>query len=193
MTNVFLDFIVGHFQESSLTGFKDQYPTLLTARYAEMASIFGSMVVMRSAFHSQKFGIVLRMREFDSNWSWNNGFPNLITKLLQLNMVGYGFVLPGIIGGNAYDGQLPDKELFIRWVQANTFMPAMQFSYAPWDYDAETIAICKKFTELHAEFTDEIPRGSYFLRSPVNPPIWWIDPLDRTAHHINDGAFTSSH
>lgn len=23
--------------------------------------------------------------------------------------------------------------------------------------------------------------------SPVNPPIWWIDPTDPVAHTINDG------
>lgn len=23
--------------------------------------------------------------------------------------------------------------------------------------------------------------------APVNPPIWWVDPLDQQAHKINDG------
>lgn len=23
--------------------------------------------------------------------------------------------------------------------------------------------------------------------SPLNPPIWWIDPTDTTAHSIDDG------
>lgn len=43
-------------------------------------------------------------------------------------------VLPDMIGGNGYGGA-PSAELFVRWVQANTFMPAMQFSYVPWDYE----------------------------------------------------------
>jgi len=25
--------------------------------------------------------------------------------------------------------------------------------------------------------------------TPVNPPIWWIDPLNSEAHRINDGKF----
>lgn len=164
-----------------------QYPTLFTTRYVEMASFLGPMVQVRSAFRNQELGIFLRMRELNSSWSWDNGLPNLITKLLQLNMVGYEFVVPGVIGGN--DGQLPEKELFIRWVQANTFMPVMHFSYAPWDYDEETIAICKKFTELHASFSLQIVSQYHFSGTPMNPPIWWIAPLDRTAHQINDGAF----
>lgn len=66
------------------------------------------------------------------------------TFLLQLNLAGYPLVLPDMIGGNGYgesglDGpsKMPGKEIFLRWLQANTFMPALQFSYVPWDYDAE--------------------------------------------------------
>jgi alpha-glucosidase (family GH31 glycosyl hydrolase) len=53
-----------------------------------------------------------------------------------MNMVGYPLVLPDMIGGNGY-GETPTKELFIRWLQANVFMPSLQYSYAPWDFDDE--------------------------------------------------------
>lgn len=66
-----------------------------------------------------------------------------------MNMVGYTIVLPDMIGGNGYGGSgldgessPPDKEIFLRWLQANTFMPALQFSYTPWDYDAD---VCVAF------------------------------------------------
>lgn len=47
-----------------------------------------------------------------------------------------------MIGGNGFnldheEANLPTKELFIRWVQANTFLPAMQFSFVPWQFDNE--------------------------------------------------------
>lgn len=51
-----------------------------------------------------------------------------------MNMVGYPFVLPDMIGGNGYNNIRPDSEIFIRWLQANVFMPSLQFSYVPWDY-----------------------------------------------------------
>ena len=59
-----------------------------------------------------------------------------------MSFAGYPFVLPDMIGGNGYAGgldgtELPSKELFVRWMQANVFMPAMQFSFAPWQYDQE--------------------------------------------------------
>lgn len=43
-----------------------------------------------------------------------------------------------MIGGNAYFGQRPDRELMVRWTQLNALMPAMQFSIAPWDLDRQT-------------------------------------------------------
>lgn len=63
-------------------------------------------------------------------------------------MAGYPLVLPDMIGGNGYGDGLPppgvevtssvqgapDEEIFLRWLQANTFMPSLQFSYVPWDY-----------------------------------------------------------
>lgn len=57
--------------------------------------------------------------------------------LLQLNLAGYPLVLPDMIGGNGYNNNKPDKEIFLRWLQANTFMPSLQFSFVPWDYDDE--------------------------------------------------------
>ena len=32
-----------------------------------------------------------------------------------------------MIGGNAYFPEFPSNELYIRWAQANVFMPAWQF------------------------------------------------------------------
>ncbi len=63
---------------------------------------------------------------------------------------GYPFVLPDMIGGNGYNGR-PGRELFIRWMQANVFMPAMQFSYVPWDYDEQ---VTRSFQE---HFTFKFP------------------------------------
>ena len=76
------------------------------------------------------------MIDKDTYWTFENGLPTLITTLLQMNMNGYPLVLPDMIGGNGYN-EPPTKELFIRWLQANTFMPSMQFSYVPWEFDNE--------------------------------------------------------
>lgn len=40
--------------------------------------------------------------------------------------------------GDLYSSHgLPDRELYIRWLELSAFMPAMQFSIPPWAYDEE--------------------------------------------------------
>lgn len=40
--------------------------------------------------------------------------------------------------GDLYSNHgLPDRELYIRWLELSAFMPAMQFSIPPWAYDEE--------------------------------------------------------
>lgn len=48
-------------------------------------------------------------------------------------------VLPDMVGGNGYNGK-PEADLFVRWLQANTFMPSIQFSYVPWEYDETAVS-----------------------------------------------------
>ena len=45
-----------------------------------------------------------------------NTLPSL-TQALTLGLIGYPYVLPDMIGGNAYEGEVPDAELMIRWTQ----------------------------------------------------------------------------
>jgi hypothetical protein len=47
---------------------------------------------------------------------------------------------------------LSDKELFIRWLEITTFMPSIQYSISPWQYeDEEVSAISKYWTDFHRE------------------------------------------
>lgn len=175
-----------------LNGPTDQQPALITKAYVHAVSTFGPLIEVRSAYKSQELPIFLRMYDKDSEWTFDNGLPTLITTLLQLNMVGYPFVLPDMIGGNGYNHK-PSKELFIRWLQANTFMPSLQFSYVPWDYDKETIEISRNFTQLHSRVSatiyDELDRAAK-EGIPANAPIWWIDPEDKVAQQVNDGKIS---
>ncbi|XP_037042609.1 myogenesis-regulating glycosidase-like [Bradysia coprophila] len=163
-------------------------PNAATVAYIRTVVAFGSMIEVRSAFGQQNIPVFVRMLDKDSVWSWENGLPTLVTTLLQFNLAGYPFVLPDMIGGNGYEGR-PSKELYIRWLQATVFMPALQFSFVPWDYDDETVVLSKKFTALHTQYADKIiERFKLTVKSgdPVNPPIWWTSPNDRTAQQIND-------
>ena len=98
----------------------------------------GTMVEVRTGWRAQEAAVFTRMLDRDSVWTDRNGLRTLIPTLLQFNLEGYPFVLPDMIGGgNGFSDLAPAKELFVRWTQANVFMPAMQFSFAPWDYDQQ--------------------------------------------------------
>ncbi|XP_077299263.1 myogenesis-regulating glycosidase-like [Arctopsyche grandis] len=165
------------------TGDIHEHPGHITADYVRAVSEFGSMIEVRSAQRTQDLPVFVRMIDKDTLWTFDNGLPTLVTTLLQMNMNGYPLVLPDMIGGNGYN-EKPSKELFIRWLQANTFMPNMQYSFVPWDFDNETIQISHKFTNLHAEYAEKIRDAmiqSVTVGTPANAPIWWLDPTDEDA------------
>nr|AHH86058.1 glycoside hydrolase family 31 [Sitophilus oryzae] len=162
-------------------------PNVFTQNYIETVSQFGDLIEVRSAFRTTKYPFFLRMIDKDSVWGLDDGLQSLVTTLLQLNMVGYPMVLPDMIGGNGYRAQ-PTLELLIRWTQATVFMPAMQFSYLPWDFaendELNATEIVRNMVLLHEKYSPDILSAMERSISdgvPTNPPIWWIDPTDKTA------------
>lgn len=171
-------------QIPALTGDISEQPNIFTSAYVDAMSQFGDMIEIRVTHKTQTYPVFVRMIDKDSKWGFENGLPTLITTALLMNIHGYPYVLPDMVGGNVYGNDTVTKEMFIRWLQANTFLPSIQFSAAPWDFDKETIEISKKFTALHYEYSDEIiDLMNTFTNTgaPINPPIWWVDPQDRTA------------
>lgn len=54
----------------------------------------------------------------------------------------------------------------------------------------QTVEISKKYTELHAEYADDIyaaMQASVKDGSPVIAPLWWLDPHDNVTFDIWDG------
>ena len=90
--------------------------------------------------------------------------------MIKFSDEGYSFVLPDMIGGNGYKGA-PSRELYIRWLQVNVFMPSMQISYTPWLYDEEVVQHCLDMTKLHAQYADTIialARNTVMTGDPIN-------------------------
>ncbi|KAI4463783.1 glycosidase family 31 [Holotrichia oblita] len=113
----------------------------MTAEYVRACAIFGDYIEVRAGWGTQDLPVFVRMIDKDSRWGLNNGLRSLVTTLLQMNMNGYTMVLPDMVGGNGYEDERPSAEMFIRWLQANTFMPNIQFSYVPWDFDDDTVSL----------------------------------------------------
>ncbi|XP_058824106.1 myogenesis-regulating glycosidase-like [Topomyia yanbarensis] len=165
------------------------FPSSMTTNFVRMCAEFGPMIEVRTGWTTQDLPVFVRMLDLDTHWGIHNGLQSLIPTLLQMNLNGYPFVLPDMIGGNVYGDDILTKELFIRWMQANTFMPSMQFSKTPWDIDLETVEITKRFVSLHEDYSDYILQRMRLAVAegiPVNPPIWWLDPDDEIALKIDD-------
>ena len=148
---------IGYLPIGGKTKKKLENPSQFTAAYIDVVEKFGGLVEARAATQTQKHGIFVRMMDKDSIWGYNNGLKTMIPTALMMGILGYPFILPDMIGGNAYGDQgvsdliLPEKELYIRWMQLSAFMPSMQFSIAPWQFDEETITIAKEAIKLHKE------------------------------------------
>ena len=165
-------------------------PSIYSTHFAEMAYVVDSDVrhqEVRVGAQTQHLPIFVRMLDKDSRWGSNNGIETLIPHALNQGIIGYPFVLPDMVGGNAY-GPLPDKELFIRWVELNAFLPSIQYSIAPWQFDDELLEITRNMTELHESFAQkmiDLARESTVTGAPIIRPLWWIAPTDPVALTID--------
>uniref|UniRef100_H3AKX7 Myosis regulating glycosidase n=1 Tax=Latimeria chalumnae TaxID=7897 RepID=H3AKX7_LATCH len=170
-------------------------PSTFSRRYTEMAILFYERAELRVGYQSQNISCFFRIIDRDSVWGYELGLKSLIPTVLTISMLGYPFILPDMIGGNSYTNQsdgsdgLPDRELYIRWLELSAFMPSMQFSIPPWLYDKKVIEIAQKFTKLHetlvAPLVLELAGEVTDTGDPIIRPLWWIAPHDEAAHRID--------
>ncbi|XP_028604321.2 myogenesis-regulating glycosidase-like [Podarcis muralis] len=170
-------------------------PSIWSRRYAEMAIPFHELAEVRVGYRSQHISCFVRIIDRDSICGYELGLKSLIPTVLTIGLLGYPFVLPDMIGGNFLPNKtegavdIPDRELYIRWLELSAFMPSMQFSIPPWLYDREVIDIALKFTRLHeslvAPLLLELAGETTDTGDPIIRPIWWISPHDEAAHKID--------
>lgn len=123
-----------------------------------------------------------------------------------MSILGYPFILPDMIGGNAYSFEgdnidfdadvilYPDYQLYVRWAQFTAFLPSMQFSIPPWHYNTLTNVpvnqICKKMVDLHENLVYPLlikyAKNAVVTGEPIIRPVWWIDNSDETNFKIAD-------
>ncbi|XP_068226650.1 LOW QUALITY PROTEIN: myogenesis-regulating glycosidase-like [Palaemon carinicauda] len=158
---------------------KQLWPNAYTKYYVDTIAEFGGMIETRVGRGTQRHPIFVRMLDKDSIWGSENGLRTLVPSLFHFGILGYPYVLPDMIGGNAYLGILPSEELFVRWAQANTFMPALQFSILPWGYNEQVVERCREVTSLHTQIIPLISRlaqEAMETGAPIMRPTWWLCP-----------------
>ena len=77
-------------------------PSVFTRRYTEMALPFHERAELRVGYQSQNISCFFRIIDRDSVWGYELGLKSIIPTVLTIGILGYQFVLPDMIGGNAY-------------------------------------------------------------------------------------------
>ena len=128
---------------------------------------------------TQSAPLMVRMLDRRSRWGIDNGLRTVIPTALTFGLLGYPFVLPDMIGGNEYEDVTIDAELYIRWLQVNIFLPAIQFSIPPWRFNDPTLTDLTKSLlsqrESYKATFEKLANDAVQYGWPIVRPLWWID------------------
>ncbi|GCB77337.1 myogenesis-regulating glycosidase [Scyliorhinus torazame] len=170
-------------------------PSMFSKLYAETAALYCKLAEVRVGYRTQMLPFFVRMIDRDSVWGYELGLKSLIPTALTMSILGYHFILPDMIGGDLDQNKthgpddIPDRELYIRWLELSAFLPAMQFSIPPWLYDAEVLRIAYKFTRLRESLVVphilRLAEESTKTGNPIIRPLWWIAPGDDKAQKVD--------
>lgn len=112
----------------------------------------------RAGFKTGGMPLIQRLQDVDHSWE---GLRSVILDIQAAGLLGYPYTFGDMIGGGLSRAYFPGRsfshKLMIRSCQAQALMPMMQFSVAPWRVlTEEECAICRRFAQLHVEFSEYI-------------------------------------
>lgn len=126
-----------------------------------------------------------------TDWSRSAGLAAQAPDMLNRGIGGaYGFGTD--IGGYFDVGRTPTtKELFLRWAEWAALTPIFRLhgsvaagTHTPWSYDAETVRIYRRLSQLHeaaAPLIARLWRRAARTGMPIARPLWLALPGDRAA------------
>ncbi|CAH2049651.1 unnamed protein product, partial [Iphiclides podalirius] len=174
----------------------DQYKTVFTRTFEaalDTVGVSGAVALPRPpAF--------VALPPFESSWG---ALGRVIPALLTYGVGGYPFIMPGAVGGDIYwpggeqflpsakgptDTQsngvaLPERELYIRWLQLATFLPVMKFTHLPSKYnDERVLEMAKNLTVLRQKLITPLllkyKREALEEGLPLVRPLWLVSGGD---------------
>ena len=180
----------------------DNNPGMFTKAYVQFVAnqSYHQRAEVRSGYHTQDQPVLVRLLDRSSTWNTDNGLKSVLNAVLSLGLGGYGSILPDMIGGNGKvatdlnSTEQPEMELYIRWLQLNTFLPFLQFSLGPWRYKSEPLMQhVRDMTSLHRQLSQDyfIPLSEELINRgfPMIRPLWWLnisEPADSPIWTIDD-------
>ncbi|XP_012937817.1 myogenesis-regulating glycosidase [Aplysia californica] len=170
-----------HFGHSHAT--PDMYRRLM----AESVSSAGETLVLDHTSSSQHVPALLPVHTRTKVKEGQECIVDVLETAFTLGLMGYPFLMADGVSGQ--DGQLPGRDVYIRWLQLSSFFPARQFSFPPWRYDQATQDAADNATYWRAgsvtqallgdAVRDDTERGVPLLR-----PVWWAESGNLTLHHM---------
>nr|XP_040225041.2 myogenesis-regulating glycosidase isoform X1 [Anopheles coluzzii]XP_040225042.2 myogenesis-regulating glycosidase isoform X1 [Anopheles coluzzii]XP_040225043.2 myogenesis-regulating glycosidase isoform X1 [Anopheles coluzzii]XP_040225044.2 myogenesis-regulating glycosidase isoform X1 [Anopheles coluzzii]XP_040225045.2 myogenesis-regulating glycosidase isoform X1 [Anopheles coluzzii]XP_049461997.1 myogenesis-regulating glycosidase isoform X1 [Anopheles coluzzii] len=177
----------------------DEYKNYFMERFEGTLSIFG----VSSAISVPRPPAFLSLPPVNSSWS---GLQSIIPTMLSYGIIGFPFLMPGPVGGDFvlptqqlkkmysyYSFELPplpDKELYIRWLQLATFLPVLRFTHLPSEYRDETVTvIAKELADIRQRVLPLLERFSSIAMDeglPIIRPLWMLDSTDVNCFSIDD-------
>ncbi|XP_015905640.1 myogenesis-regulating glycosidase [Parasteatoda tepidariorum] len=173
-------------------------PDNFLSLYLRLASKTSDYLGVSVGFHSQHISAFVRLAPRTSTWDANTGLKSIIPAVLTLGLLGYPLVNPGSVGGDVFvpsNTTMPDKELYIRWLQLAAFMPVVQLSIPPGDYDLDVIKAAKFMFKVRSERILQSKQPNEYIKrvineyhesgAPIVRPLWWLAPKDVNAQIID--------
>jgi myogenesis-regulating glycosidase len=144
----------------------------------------------RTAWLSQSRSILWREGGKDSHWGADNGLKAMVALGLHLALLGYDLLIPDMVPGrvqtmNSTD-PLPTDELMVRWTEASTFFPFLQFSYYPWNYAPATARVIAAYAGVHKALEPYLSEQAEHRRAPLLRPLWYDWPNHHELYPIGD-------
>ena len=120
------------------------------------------------------------MRDKGHKWGVG-GLADVIPTALAQGLVGYAYTCPDMVGGGEETEMgVIDQELFVRWAQAATFFPIMQYSLLPMRVlDAEHLELCMSMVRLRMRLGPAIlalARHAATTGEPIIRPMAYVFP-----------------
>ena len=125
----------------------------------------------------------------------------MIPSVLTLSVLGYPFILPDMIGGSPtiedimgeskteISDKLHQRGVYMRWLQASIFLPGLQFSVGPWNYDEKVVNLTRQLLAMREKYVPrilELAEESVATGDPIIRPLWWVAPEDPEALVVSD-------
>ncbi|GFV41459.1 myogenesis-regulating glycosidase [Trichonephila clavipes] len=173
-------------------------PDNFLSLYLKLASQTSNYLGVSVGFQSQHISAFVRLAPRTSTWDASTGLKSIIPAVLTLGLLGYPLVNPGSVGGDVFvslNATMPDKELYIRWLQLAAFMPVVQLSVPPGDYDLDVIKAAKFMFKVRTERILQPKQPNEYIKrvineyhengAPIVRPLWWLAPKDPNAQVID--------